>query len=259
MNKTLPTFLLLLLVLSCASVQAFWSIDNYQTDDNPFSGEFTTNYESALKEPVASNKFASFSNMLTKFKKPQEQAELEVTMGMGYDMWYPGSEARKAIEHFGKALFHDLPPTVLLDVYLRRGGCKERVEGKQAALEDYLRGLAECLRYQLPAKPPEPPQGGHYQVTYSGTGDDPWTQYYRQSNEDLGRAIRQYRFEQVMVERRDYLIEAAKRVSGGDAEQIRLAVEAAVRDKSKIPQLVALLTTPNPKPQNLNTNTTQKP
>jgi hypothetical protein len=60
--------------------------------------------------------------------------------------------------------------------------------------------------------------------------------------------VRQYRFEELMISKRDGLIKAAKQVSGGDAEQIRLAAEAAVNDKSKIPPLVALLTTSNTKP-----------
>ena len=243
--KTTSILILLVTLLSCVSVQAFWSIDGYQTDGNPFSEAFTTNYESALK---ASNSLALFSDMLTKFKEPQEQAELEVTMGIGYNQWGGQTDDRKAIEHFGKALLHDLPPTVLLQVYSLRGDSKARVDGKRAALEDYLRGLAESLRYQLPSKPTKPPQGGLYDITYSGAGDDPVTQHYRQLIEDQARGIRQFRFEEVMIRYRDILIEDAKRVSGGDAEQIRLATETAVNDKSKIPALIALLETPNPKP-----------
>lgn len=247
--KTPSILILLATQLSCVSVQAFWSIDFYQTDGNPFSEAFTTNYESALKESQASNSLASFSDMLTKFKKPQEQAEVEITMGMGNSSEWAGClDDRKAIEHFGKALLHDLPPTVLVGVYLERGGCKMRLKQKEAALEDYLRGLAECLRYQLPAKPPE---DLYPHVTYSVgfvDGDDgPFTQHYRQLIEDQERGLRQYRFEELMISKRDELIEAAKQVSGGDAEQIRLAAEAVVADKSKIQPLEALLTTPNPK------------
>ncbi len=258
--KTSYILVLLATFLSCASVQAFWSIDFYQTDGNPFSEEFTTNYEAALKISQASGSLATFSNMLTKFNKPQEQAELEVTMGIGYNQWSGCNDDRKAIEYFGKALLHDLPPTVLLQVYLLRGDSKERVDGKQAALEDYLRGLAECLRYQLPAKPPEDlyPHVA-YSILFVDGDDGPFTQHYRQLIEDQERGLRQYRFEELMISKRDELIGAAKQVSGGDAEQIRLAAEAAVNDKSKIQPLVALLTTPDPKPNILETNTTQKP
>jgi hypothetical protein len=251
------TSILLVTLLSCVSVQAFWSIDFYQTDGNPFSEAFTTNYESALK---ASNSLVLFSDMLTKFKEPKEQAELEVTMGIGYNQWGGEEDDRKAIEHFGKALLHDLPPTVLLQVYSLRGDSKTRVDGKRAALEDYLRGLAECLRYQLPPKPSEDlyPHVA-YSIVFIEGDNSPLTQHYRQLIEDQERGIRQSRFEEVMIRYRDILIEEAKQISGGDAEQIRLAAEAAVNDKSKIPALIALLETPNPKQLIPNANTTQKP
>src|ERR1017187_10419712 len=97
--KTTSILILLATQLSCVSVQDFWSIDFYQTDENPFSEDFTTNYESALKESQASNSLASFSDMLTKFKKPQEQAEVEITMGMGNSSEWAGClDDRKAIE-----------------------------------------------------------------------------------------------------------------------------------------------------------------
>ena len=183
-----------------------------------------------------------------------------MTMGIGYCQWGGAQDDRKAIEHFGKALHHYLPPTVLLEVYLERGGCKWRLKQKQAALEDYLRGLAECLRYQLPLKPPQDlyPNVSYSFVFFEGE-DSPDAQHMRQLIEDQDMGIWQYRFEEVMIRERDQLIESAKHASGGDAEQIRLVAEAVVNDKSKIPQLVALLTQPNPKPQNLNTNTNQKP
>ncbi len=247
--KTKCFLVLLAAQFYCVSVQAFRSIDFYQTGGNPFSEEFTTNYASALKECQASHSFASFSNMVIKFKKPQEQAELEITMGIGYCQWSGCTDDRKAIEHLGNALFYDLPPTVLLGVYLDRGGCKERLKQKRAALEDYLRGLAECLRYQLPAKPPEYLRPNVvYDVVFAEPGDDAVKEQYRQLRENQERQLRQFRFEEVMIRERDILIEVAKRVSSGDAEQIRLAAETVVADKSKIQQVEALITAPDPKP-----------
>jgi len=123
-------------------------------------------------------------------------------------------------------------------------------------LEDCLRGLAECLRYQLPEKTPELPAicEGIEDVAFvtSINGVDVSTtnadfQSFKQRMEDRERQFRKYRFEEVMVRYRDILIEEAKQVSGGDAEQIRLAAEAAVYDKSKVQPLVELLATPDSK------------
>lgn len=83
--KRSAIFTSLLMFIACGSAYAWYSVDYDQSYGNPFSEEFTKDYHVAQEESGLPESLVSLTEMLTKYKKPQEQAEIEMTLGMIYN------------------------------------------------------------------------------------------------------------------------------------------------------------------------------
>jgi len=223
------------LILCSASAHAWYSVDYHQTTENPFSEDFTKDYLSVHEESGSPQSLTRLMEMLAKYKQPHEQAELELTLAMIYNQRNGLVDHAKAIEHFGNALHFDLPPTILVSAYLLQGNSYEALQKTENALADYLRGLAVCLHYPLPATLPAPPAVGRYSCE-----GEPDSLFAKKVNEEQRKQVehrRQVMFERKMLMEKCFLIDAIKRVSKNDAGQIQQAAEALGMNGEQIQKL----------------------
>lgn len=232
--------------MACLPTQAWYSIDYHQADGNPFSEEFTTEYRFAHEGSGSPESLTRLMEMLAKYKKPQEQAELQLTIAMIYNQRAGLMNPAKAVEYFEKALVFDLPPTVLATVYLLRGNSYAALQNKECALEDYMKGLAVCLQFPLPVEMPDPPAVGAYDI--DGHPDDPRLKQAQEEHRKQMEHHKQVMFEREMLITRYTLIDSAKHLSSGDTRKIRKAAEMVTKDARQIQALVMLATSSNKRP-----------
>ena len=237
----------LLALMAVTSAYAWNSVDYHQSTANPFPEEFTQECKSLQKADVPES-LKLLTEMLAKYKDPQEQVELELTLAKIYGQRTGFVDPAKAVEHYEKALalHFDLPPAVLARTYTLYGNSYEQLHNGDKALENYLRGLAVCLSYELPAKMPNIPAVGTYET--DAPPDSPLVKQLEDEHKKQMELRKQAMFERDMLMQRYFLIDGIKRVSKGDTGQIRRAAESVGKDKLQIESLVTLAMSPNERP-----------
>lgn len=126
-----------------------------------YAQQFIEDYERANVQLVEKGSIRPMLDLLQKYQRPLEQAELELTIGLAYGQRGGLVDPAKAVEHFSNALRFDLPEKTFIDTLMWRGNSYEQLNQPRKALADYLRGLVACSYYALPRKWPEiekPPQ-----------------------------------------------------------------------------------------------------
>lgn len=129
--------------------------------ENVFEQQFIEDYEWAHVQLVEEGSLRAMLDLVQKYKRPAEQAELELTIGLAYNQRAGLVDPAKAVEHLSNAFRFDLPEKTSIDILAWRGGSYEQLKQPRKAVEDYLRGLVACSYYALSREWPEiekPPQ-----------------------------------------------------------------------------------------------------
>lgn len=120
-----------------------------------FEQQFIEDYERARVQLEEEGSLRAMLDLLQKYRRPLEQAELELTIGLAYNQRTAVVDPAKAIEHLSNAFRFGLPEKTSIDVLMWRGGSYEQLKQPRKALEDYLRGLVACSYYDLSREWPE--------------------------------------------------------------------------------------------------------
>jgi hypothetical protein len=149
MNSKLVAFALLVLGQSPSYAL------NLALQENVFEQQFLEDYERANVQLMEEGSLRPMLDLVQQYKRPLEQAELELTIGLAYNQRTGLVDPAKAVEHLSNALRFDLPERTFIDILMWRGGSYEQLKQPRKAMEDFLRGLVACSYYALQRKWPE--------------------------------------------------------------------------------------------------------
>lgn len=188
-----------------------------------FTKEFIQHYETAQKSVDTLKSAEPLLALLTKYRKPEELAELELSIGLVYGQRTGVVDPAKAVTHLSRALEFNLPERTYIEICMWRGNSYEQLKKYPEALRDYIRGLLACSYRDLARGWPEVLAST---VPIYMNSDDP-------ENAQRVRDYHRYRdavdLTQFLLRQRYYLIEAVKRVQadGAIADQ---TVEKTVKE-----------------------------
>ncbi len=114
------------------------------SDDCIFSPEFMKDYAEAQKRVDEMKSVDPLLVLLERYTKPEEQAELELSIGLAYSQRTGVVDPANAVVHFCRALRYELPEQTCIEIYQWRGGSHEQLKQYSEAMRDYLRGLLAC-------------------------------------------------------------------------------------------------------------------
>lgn len=175
-----------------------------------FSKDFIRDYESAQKQVDELKSAEPLLKLQKKYRNTEEQAELELSIGLAYNQRTGVVDPAKAVVHLSNALKFHLPEKTRLQIFMWRGNSLEGLKKHKEALQDYLRGLLACSYYDLSGEWPEIKSSN---VPIYMNSDDP-------ENAQRVRDYQRYRktidFQRFLFMHRYYLIEAAKRVQSNE-------------------------------------------
>ena len=216
------------------------------TDDECiFTKEFIQDYEVAQKSVDTLKSAEPFLALLTKYRKPEERAELELSIGLVYNHRTGVVDPAKAVTHLSRALEFNLPERTFIDICMWRGGSYEQLKKYPEALRDYIRGLLACSYRDL--------DGGWPEVLASTVpiymnSEDP-------ENHQRVKDYQRYRyaidFKRFLLMQRYSLIEAVKRVQADGAitdKALEKAVKELTPDMSRYEIIAGLLKSENKQP-----------
>ena len=79
-------------------------------------------------------------NRLTKYQRPEEQAELQLSIGLVYNQRTGIVDPARAVIHLSHALKYNLPERTYIATCTWRGSSYEQLKKYPEALRDYIRG-----------------------------------------------------------------------------------------------------------------------
>ena len=210
-----------------------------------FSKDFIRDYDSAqtLVDKVQSAE--PLLKLLKKYRKTEEQAELELSIGLAYNQRTGVVDPAKAVIHLSNALKFHLPEKTRLQIFMWRGNSLEGLKKHDEALQNYLRGLLACSYYDLSGEWPEIKSSN---VPIYTNSDDP-------ENAQRVRDYQRYRktidFQRFLFMQRYYLIEAVKRVQTNaaiDEDQVRKVLKELSPDTSRYDIVIGFIKSENKRP-----------
>jgi len=202
---------LLCVVFSCSSASALHSGLADASGKTVFSKEFLHDYKAANAVASTGESVKPLLALLTRYSKPEEQAELELMIGIVYSQRTGLVDPAKAVTHLTNALKYRLPEQKRLQVLVWRGNSLEQLKRHEAALRDYLRTLLGCSYHDLSGGWPEIRSSN---VTIYTRSDDP-------ENAERARDYREYR-KRIRLQRdllwmKYSMVEAVRRVQARSA------------------------------------------
>ena len=209
------------------------------------SEQFREQYQSARNAVEASRSVEPFLELLGKCKRPEEVAELEMTIGVTYGQRTGLVDPTKAVVHFSNALGYDLPEKAYIQAIMWRGNSLEQTKKRREALEDYLRGMLACSYHELSGGWPEmlPPT-----VRINRRSRDPEDV---QRVRDYQRYRKRIKFKKFLLMQRYFFVEAVKRVQAyasiSDGEVLK-TLEKLSPDASRHASIMNLLKSENKRP-----------
>jgi antitoxin component YwqK of YwqJK toxin-antitoxin module len=210
------------------------------------SEEFRTSYDKASEAAMTSHSLKPVEDLLNTYRRPEEQAELQVALGYLYSQRSGFVHPDKAVEHFTKALNYELPPSLTPKILTLLGNSREQLKELDEALDDYIRGVLFCLRYDLP------PATSDSATSRTRPKMDPNDPKYEQPMADLRVFDREQRFERELLMARYGLIEAIKRAAGAlklSNEDFQHRVELISGDEARTRLLFTFVTSENVRPR----------
>ncbi|WP_269527159.1 hypothetical protein [Coraliomargarita parva] len=213
--------------------------------DCAFSEEFIRDYDQAQKLVDELKSAEPLIKLTEKYQQEQEQAELELSIGLAYNQRTGVVDPAKAVVHLSNALKFQLPERTQIKIFMWRGNSLEGLKKHEEALQDYLRGLLACSYHDLSGEWPEIKPSD---VPIYMNSDDP-------KNEQRVRDYQRYRrsidFQRFLFMQRHYLIEAVKRVqvdAAIDEAQIRRILKGLTPDESRYDVVLGSIKSKNERP-----------
>jgi len=214
-------------------------------DECIFTKEFIQDYETAQKSVDTLKSAEPLLALLPKYRNPEEQAELEVSIGLVYNQRTGVVDPAKAVANFSRALEFNLPERTYIEICMWRGGSYEQLKKNPEALRDYIRGLLACSYRDL--------AGGWPEVLASTVpiymnSEDPGNPQRVKDYQRYRHAIDLKRF---LLMQRYFLIEAVKRVQADGAiadKALDKAVKELTPDSSRYEIISGLMKSENKRP-----------
>lgn len=206
MNRKKILILIALILLIQVSGHAFHT-RLFSVDHNTiFQKSFIRDYEVAQQQIESGESMQPMLNLLKKYHRPEEVAELELTIGLAYNQGGGFVDPEKAIVHLTKALEFKLPERTIMEIFVWRGGSFEQLKNYKESLKDYLRVLLAATYYDInrewpEIKPPKTP-------IYTNSIDPENKKRIRDYNEYRNR-LNHHRF---ILTQRYFMVDAIKRV-----------------------------------------------
>lgn len=220
-----------------------------------FSEKFRHAYAAATVDQTNAKCIGKLNAMREEFVKPEEVAEIELTLGVIYGQRTGLRDPVKAVPHFTKALNHDLPPTTRTRVLLWRGNALEQQERRRAALPDYIRGLMMCTQFDLshgwPKQAPRLEDDPRRETAVDPKALDGPRSGPGRAGPDAMMQTHLLRIEREMLQFRYYLVEAVKRVAENaklDAVDLEKEIAYIVSDSRRATQILLWCQDKNERP-----------
>lgn len=213
--------------------------------DTVFSKVFLRDYELAESAVDKKKSAEPFINLLDKYTKPEEVAELELSIGLVYNQRTGIVDPAKAVLHLSNALKFKLPEKTYIEVLMWRGNSLEGLKKYDAALKDYLRALLACSYHDMSGGWPEirPSKLPIYM-----NSDDPENAQRVKDYQVYRNAVDLQRF---LLMQRYFLVEAVKRVCSITSignDQILSALEELSPDPNRVGLIMTFLKSENKRP-----------
>jgi hypothetical protein len=220
-----------------------------------FSKEFLQELTTCRKD---SNPIERLTELHSKSTKPEEQAEIELSIARIYNQITGYVDYGKAVEWYNKALVRDLLPIALTEQLILRGNSHESLGHDGDALKDYIRGLLACLRFRIPAKWPQRTSEGRLQppprnsrLEFGSKPNPEQIQNEKEQYADYWRENRSVDVEQQVMRSRYYYVDAIKRImarSGMTEKKLRDAAEKLTNQQDRVEEILRRVREPNPRP-----------
>jgi hypothetical protein len=210
-----------------------------------FTQGFILDYEAAQKSVDQLKSAEPLLALLTKYQKPEEQAVLELSIGLAYGQRTGVVDPAKAITHFSRALEFNLPEKTYIEICMWRGNSYEQLQKYPEANRDYLRGLLACSYRDLSGGWPEIASST---VPIYMNSDDPNNAQRVKDYQRYREAIDLKRF---LLRQRYYLIDAIKRVQVDgsiDDKALEKTVNELTADKSRYAVIIGFVKSENKRP-----------
>lgn len=214
--------------------------------ESVFSKEFINDYESAERELDTKRSAEPFIKLLKKYSKPDELAELELTIGLLYNQRYGVVDPAKAVVHLTNALKYDLPEQVYIEILMWRGNSLEQLQKNDKALRDYLRGLLACSYHDLSG---EWPEFREPKVPISKSDSDDPEGAQREKDFQIYRKT--IDFQRFLIMQRYYFVEAVRRlrsISAISNDQVLKNLSELSPDTGRFDSIIKLLNAENKRP-----------
>lgn len=220
-----------------------------------FSEKFRHAYTAATSDQSKPDAVTQLEEMREKCTRPEEIAEIELTLGVIYGQRAGMVDQVKAVPHFTKALNHEPPATVRTGVLVWRGNALEQQKRYRAALPDYLRGLVICTQFDLfhgwPKDPPSLQEDPRPESAVDPTALEGRRSGPGRSGPDALAQHRLIRIEREMLMHRYYLVDAVQRIAKHeklDAIEAEQEIAYLVSDSRRATQIMLWCQDKNERP-----------
>lgn len=238
-------FALVCVVFWCLPASALHSGLADANGDTVFSEEFRHDYKAANAVANTGESVKPLLALLTRYSKPEEQAELQLSIGLVYNQRTGLVDPAKAVVHLSNALKYELPESIRLKVLVWRGGSREQLNQRKEALGDYLRVLLACSYHDLSGgwpeiKPPKRP--------IIRRSNDPRDV---ESARDYRKYREQIRFQRSLLTKKYFMVEAVRRVqshASAAEEQVSAILEDLSPDATRHRIIAEWLKSENKRP-----------
>ena len=210
-----------------------------------FSKDFTRDYESAQKMVDELQLAEPLLKLLKKYRKTEEQAELELSIGLVYNQRTGVVDPDKAVLYLSNALKYNLPEKNYLQILMWRGNSLEELKKYDESLKDYLRGLLACSYHDLSGGWPEIKSSN---VPIFKNSDDPEN---AQRVRDYQTYRRRIDFQRFLLMQRYFLIDATRRIQSAapiDDDRVLKIIKELSPDTSRYVLIIQLLKSENKRP-----------
>jgi tetratricopeptide (TPR) repeat protein len=195
--------------------------------------------------------------LYAKCTRPEEQAEIELTLARIYNQQFHFVDYAKAIQWYDKALVRDLPPKTLATQFILRGNSHESLGHLREALNDYIRGFLACARFNLPEKWPSRQGTGKLsppalnKFLFDKQAEAAERQGDQSQYADFWRDYQETVDEQEILMKRYFYVDAVKRIAERDKlseSQLREIAEKLTNRQERVEELLRRVREPNPQP-----------
>jgi hypothetical protein len=210
-----------------------------------YSKEFIRDYQAASEALHKKKSIEPMLELLKKYKRSEEIAELEISIGQQYGQCDGIIDYPKSVSHLSSALRYKLPENTYIQVLMWRGNAFEIQKKHNEALKDYLRGLVTCSHHDLSGVWPKSEAFNVHFDRRSDKFDDV------EAERDFWMYERRIRLQQELRRQRYYFVDLINnlqdRFSIGDEPVLKI-LEGITPDVSRCASIMKTLNSENKRP-----------